>query len=162
MSRSDHPSARAKGPGDPSRGPLHPQAARKIWPGREGSDPTRGFTLVEILTAMALTAFGVLGLTSLLVVLGKMEEEVTWRTKALFCAEETMEGLRFGVVSGDGGEEIGEVIPSIGPYRGMLRAWTLRPLPDREGLFEIRVECSYPWEGSRKAVRLATLVGTEP
>ena len=128
---------------------------------RSAKTGAEGFTLVEILVAMVLTAFGVLGFTGLLKVIGDAEAEETWETKALFCAQERMEELKFACSTGkafttEGGEIIAE-----GPYRGMQRDGSIGDSSVFEGLKEISVGCGYPWRGGIESVELATLVCPE-
>ena len=146
-------------PGNPSeikaRG-LHPGLSPprvRVIPHGE-----KGFTLLEIVISMALTCLGVLCLAGLLKVLGNVEAEDSWDTKALFCAQEGMEELRFEVAVGNGATGDGEEVLNVGSYRGMSRRWAVTPSPIFDGLLEVDVECAYSWKGSRKTVQLSTLV----
>jgi hypothetical protein len=118
----------------------------------------KGLTLLEIVISMALTGLGVLCLAGLLKVLGDVEAKDSWDTKALFCAQEGMEELRFEVAVGDGPTGDGEEVIKDGAYRGMWRRYTVTPSLVFDGLSEVGVECAYSWKGSRKTVRLLTLV----
>ena len=122
---------------------------------------SEGFTLLEILVAMVLTVFGVLGFTGLLKVIGNVEAEDTWKTKALFCAQERMEELKFARLAGKGFAPEGEESLAEGPYQGMRREWTTGDSAVFEGLLEINVGCAYPWKGSMERVELSTLVCLE-
>ena len=122
---------------------------------------SEGFTLLEILVAMVLTVFGVLGFTGLLKVIGNVEAEDTWETKALFCAQERMEELRFACLTGKGFTPEGEESLAEGPYQGMQREWTTGDSAVFEGLLEINVGCTYPWKGNMERVELSTLVCQE-
>ena len=122
---------------------------------------SEGFTILEILVAMVLTVFGVLGFTGLLKVIGNVEAEDTWETKALFCAQERMEELKFACLTGQGFTTEGEEIVAEAPYQGMRREWTTGESDVFEGLLEINVGCAYPWKGSMKTVELSTLVCLE-
>jgi len=122
---------------------------------------TEGFTLLEILVAMVLTVFGILGFTGLLKVIGNVEAEDTWETKALFCAQERMEELKFACLTGKGLPPEGEEMLAEGPYQGMRREWTTGNSAVSEGLLEINVRCAYPWKGSVKKVGLTTLMFPE-
>jgi len=117
---------------------------------------TRGFTFLEILVAMVLMVFGVLGFSGLLKVIGDVEAEDTWQTKALFCAQERMEELKFDCVTGKGVTTDGEEIVTEGQYKGMRREWATGDSPLFEGLLEISAGCSYPWKGSMKTVQVST------
>ena len=145
--------------GNPCRPVPHlDRMGQSIRCAKTGSE---GFTLLEILVAMVLTAFGVLGFTGLLKVLGDAEAQDAWETKALFCAQERMEELKFACLTGitfttDGGEIVAD-----GAYRGMHRDWTAGDSPVFEGLVEIRVGCGYPWKGGIESVELSTLVWLE-
>ena len=119
---------------------------------------TKGFTMVEILVAMVLAGFGVLGFTGLLKVVGNLEAEDTWKTKALFCAEERLEELTFESVTGKGFPTEGQEDLEVGSYQGMHRKWSVEDSAVFDGLLKISVECAYPWKGSMKRVRLSTLV----
>ena len=132
-----------------------PRSIRRVKTGSEG------FTILELLIAMALTVFGVLGFTGLLKVIGDAEAEDTWETKALFCAQERMEELKFACISAkafttEGGDTVAE-----GSYRGMQRDWTVGDSSVFEGLMEIKVACGYPWKGGIESVELSTLVCLE-
>ena len=120
-----------------------------------------GFTILEILVAMVLTAFGVLGFTGLLKVIGNVEAQDTWETKALFCAPERLEELKFDCLTGKGFTTEGGEIMAEGPYQGMRREWTTGSSSILEGLLEITVACSYPWKGGMEKVGLSTLVFPE-
>ena len=122
---------------------------------------SEGFTLLEILVAMVLTVFGVLGFTGLLKVIGNVEAEDTWETKALFCAQERMEELKFACLTGKGFTPEGEETLAEGPYQGMRREWTTGDSAVFEGLLEINVRCAYPWDGSMETVEVSTLVCLE-
>jgi hypothetical protein len=122
---------------------------------------SEGFTILEILVAMVVTAFGVLGFTGLLKVIGDVEAQDTWETKALFCAQERMEELRFACFTGDAFTPEGEEIVAEGSYQGMRREWTTGDSSVFEGLLEISVRCAYPWNGDMKTVGLSTLVCLE-
>jgi len=128
---------------------------------RRARSRSEGFTMLEMLVAMVLMVFGVLGLSGLLKVVGNVEAEDTWETKALFCAQERMEELKFACLTGKGFTPKGEEILAEGPYQGMRREWTTEDSAVFEGLMEINVRCAYPWEGSMKEVGLTTLVFPE-
>ena len=120
-----------------------------------------GFTILEILVAMVLTAFGVLGFTGLLKVIGNVEAEDTWETKALFCAQERMEELKFDCLTDKAFTAKAKEIVAEGPYQGMQREWTTGDSSLFEGLLEITVGCGYPWKGTMKTVEVSTLVYME-
>ena len=75
------------------------------------------------------------------------EAEDTWETKALFCAQERMEGLKFACLTGKGFTTEGEEIVAEGSYTGMRREWSTADSSVFEGLLEINVGCTYPWKG---------------
>ena len=120
-----------------------------------------GFTILEILVAMVLTAFGVLGFTGLLKVIGNVEAEDTWETKALFCAQERMEELKFDCLTDKAFTAKAKEIVAEGPYQGMQREWTTEDSSLFEGLLEITVGCGYPWKGTMETVEVSTLVYVE-
>jgi len=122
---------------------------------------SEGFTLLEILVAMSLTVFGVLGFTGLLKAIGNVEAEDTWETKALFCAQERMEELKFACLTGRSFPSEGHEIVAEGSYQGMQREWTTGNSPVFEGLLEIIVGCGYPSKGTIETVELSTLVFVE-
>ena len=122
---------------------------------------SEGFTLLEILVAMVLTLFGILGFTGLLEVIGNVEAEDTWETKALFCAQERMEELKFACLTGKGFASEGEEILAQGPYQGMRREWTTGDSAVLEGLLEINVRCGYQWKGRVEKVEVSTMVYLE-
>jgi len=126
---------------------------RKIGP--------EGFTILELLVAMVLTVFGVLGFTGLLKVIGNVEAENIWETKALFCAQERMEELKFAFLTENGSTTEGEEIVAEGSYTGMRREWTTGKSEVFEGLLEIHVGCAYPWKGGMETVEVSTLVYLE-
>ena len=120
-----------------------------------------GFTLLEVLVAMSVTVFGVLGFAGLLKVIGNVEAEDTWETKALFCAQERMEELKFDCLTGKSFTTEGEEIVAKGSYQGMRRAWSTKDSSAFEGLLEITVGCGYPSKGTMETVQLSTLVFVE-
>ena len=134
---------------------------RTIHSSRRAKSGSEGFTLLELLVAICLTVFGVLGFAGLLKVIGNVEAEDTWETKALFCAQERMEELKFACLTGESFTTEGEEIVAEGSYTGMRREWTTGDSSVIEGLLEITVGCAYPWEGSMKTVGLSTLVFLE-
>lgn len=122
---------------------------------------SEGFTLLELLVAMVLTVFGVLGFAGLLKVIGNVEAEDIWETKALFCAQERMEELKFAFLTGKDFTTEGVEIVADVPYQGMRREWTTVESDVFEGLLEINVVCAYPWKGDMKTVEVSTLVCPE-
>ncbi len=134
------------------------RAARRVRREPRRAGGSRGFTLVEILVAIVLVSFGVLGFAGLLEVIGSTEAEQTWRAKALFCAQERMEELAFAFVSGEAVTAEGREDLEYGPYRGMRREWNVSDSGLFEGLLQVDVACAYPWKGARKSVGLSTLV----
>jgi hypothetical protein len=116
---------------------------------------------LEILISMALTGFGVLCLAALLKAVGQVEAQETWATKALFCAQERIEEIKFEIAVGDGSVGEGEEDLAAGPYAGMERRWTVAPSSTGDCLLEVSVECAYPWKGTTKTVGLSTLVFQE-
>ena len=148
--------------GNPGRPERHlDRRGLPTLPARRAKTGSEGFTLLEILVAMVLTVFGVLGFAGLLRVIGNVEAEDTWQTKALFCAEERMEELKFDCLTGKGVTTEGEETVTEGSYQGMRREWTTGESPVFEGLLEISVGCGYLWDGSMKTVELSTLVYPE-
>ena len=131
---------------------------RPVWRAMIGS---KGFTILELLVAMVLTVFGVLGFTGLLKVIGNVEAEDIWETKALFCAQERMEELKFAFLTGKDFTADGEEIVADAPYQGMRREWTTEESDVFEGLLEIHVGCAYPWKGSMETVEVSTLLFPE-
>ena len=134
--------------------PTARRARRKPGP----PEAPKGFTIVEILVAIVLTAFGILGFAGLLEVMGSVEAEETWRAKALFCAQEQMEEITFALLAGEGTVTEGKEDLADGTYPGMRREWAVRDSGLLDGLLEVQVECAYPWKGARKSVALSTLV----
>lgn len=128
---------------------------------RKSKSGTEGFTILEVLVAMALMVFGVLGFTGLLKVIGSVEAEDTWETKALFCAQERLEELKFACSTGKGLTTGEEEIAAGGSYQGMRREWTVGGSSVFEGLLELKVGCAYPSRGATKTVELSTLVYRE-
>lgn len=128
---------------------------------RHESDGSKGFTLLEVLIAMVLTGFGILCFAGLLRAIGNVEAEDIWATKALFCAQERMEELKFSLVAGKGLTTEGNELVTKGPYQGMRREWAAGDSSVFSGLLEIRAACAYPWKGSMKSVELSTLVFAE-
>ena len=120
-----------------------------------------GFTIVEILVAMVLVAYGILGFAGLLTVMGNVEAEDTWMTKALFCAQERLEELKFDVATGKGFTNNGKEDLVEGAYPDMRREWTVENAAVCEGLVKISVACAYPWKGTMKRISLSTLVFPE-
>jgi prepilin-type N-terminal cleavage/methylation domain-containing protein len=118
----------------------------------------KGFTFLEVLVAMSLLAFGLLAFAGLLKAIGSVEGEDTWETKALFCAQERMEELKFDCLAGKTFETEGKEIVGDGPYKGIQREWRAKSSAVFEGLLEFNVRCAYPWKGSTKGVELKTLV----
>jgi prepilin-type N-terminal cleavage/methylation domain-containing protein len=121
----------------------------------------QGFSLLEILVSMVLACLGVFCFAGLLKVIGNVEAEDTWETKALFCAQERIEELKFDAVTGNVSTTEGKEVLATGSYQGMRREWIVGASSVFDGLLEMRVECSYPWKGAWKAVELSTLVFPE-
>lgn len=156
--------------GNPSRTVRHPQQpllqraakGRTIHSSLRAKIGSAGFTLLELLVAICLTVFGVLGFAGLLKVIGNVEAEDTWETKALFCAQERMEELKFACLTGESfTTDQGEEIVAEGSYTGMRREWSTGDSSIIDGLLEITVGCAYPWEGGMKTVELSTWVCLE-
>jgi hypothetical protein len=148
--------------GNPFRPVRHLDGRGFLTPSRRRAKiGSEGFTILELLVAMVLTVFGVLGFTGLLKVIGNVEAEDLRETKALFCAQERMEELKFAFLTGNGFTTEGEEIVAEGSYTGMRREWTTGESDVFERLLEINVGCAYPWKGSMKSVELSTLVCLE-
>jgi prepilin-type N-terminal cleavage/methylation domain-containing protein len=147
-SRSERP--RRASPPSPSRQPKR----------FRGAGP-RGFTLLEVVLSMALAGLGVLGLAGLLKVLGDVETEDTWATKALFCAQQGLEEIMYEVSVGARSTGEGEENLEVGCYRGMSRMWAVEPASVLDGLLAVSVECTCDAEGERGSVRLSSLVFRE-
>ena len=144
--------------------PRWPSQHRKPSPlpwSRRKARRAAGFTLLEILISMALTGFGVLCLAALLKAIGDMEAQDTWATKALFCAQERIEELKFEIAVGNGSVGQGEEDLAVGSYAGMRRQWTVAPSSIADGLLEVAVECAYLWKDTTQTVGLSTLVFRE-
>lgn len=107
---------------------------------------------------MALTALGVLGLSGLLRVMGNIEAEDVWATKALFCTQEGLEEVMYEVHAGTRSAGKGEETLADGPYRGMSRRWAVEPVSILDGLLAVRVECAYDAKGEKETTRLSSLV----
>ena len=142
-----------------------PRRARATGPSRK---PKRfrgaglgGFTLLEVVLSMALAGLGVLGLAGLLRVLGNVEAEDTWATKALFCAQQGLEELMYEVSVGARSTGEGERNLEDGCYRGMTRMWGVEPVSVLDGLLAVSVECTCDADGERGSVRLSSLVFRE-
>ena len=128
---------------------------------RRANRRVAGFTLLEILVAMAVAAFGVLGFAALLKAIGNVEAEDTWETKALFCAQERLEELKYACMTDKAFTGEGAEIVAEGSYQGMRREWGIEDSPVFEGLLEVRVGCGYPWKGTMEMLELATLIYVE-
>ena len=123
----------------------------------------QGFTLLEIIIAMGLVAFCLMGMAALLIALGNIEAENRKKTKALFCAQETLETLRFKIeASVVPVESTGHDVILSGPYQGMEKQWSLNAYDPESELIEVSVQCAYWWKGERKVTGLQTLVGLGP
>ena len=148
--------------GNPFRPVRHLDGRGFLTPSSRGAKiGSEGFTILELLVAMVLTVFGVLGFTGLLKVIGNVEAEDIWETKALFCAQERMEELKFAFLTGNGFTTEGEEIVAEGSYTDMRREWSTGESDVFEGLLEINVGCAYPWKGSMETVEVSTLVCLE-
>ncbi len=121
-------------------------------------EPSKGFTLLEVLVAMVLTGSGILCFGGLLATMGRIQAEDTWATRATFCAQERMEELRFSFITGEGPTTDGEETLTAGPYRQMRRQWSTEDSSDLSGMMEIKVACDYPWRGNMKRFELSTLL----
>jgi hypothetical protein len=116
---------------------------------------------VEILISIVVTAFGILGFAGLLKTIGDATAEDTWAVRALFCAQERVEEIKFDFLTGHGAAGEGGEEWSEGWNQGLRRKWSVASSTVFDGLMEIGVECSYPWKGARKSVTLSTLVVAE-
>lgn len=149
-------------PGNPFEGVRYGGATgRPAYRKTHTMGKQEGFTILEILLSMTLTCLGILCLGGLLKAIGEVEAEDTWATKALFCAQERMEELKFGVATGNVSTTEKEEVVAEGSYQGMGREWTVGASSIFDGLLEVRVECTYPWKGTTKTVGLSTLVFSE-
>ena len=119
----------------------------------------RGFTLLEVLIAMGSMAFGLLGMAALLAALGNVEAENRKMTKALFCAQETLETLHFNMMDREEFvDPAGQELITSGAYRGMEKKWSIETYELETGLDEIIAQCAYWWRGEKKIRSLRTLV----
>lgn len=128
------------------------------WPNTESG--CRGFTLLEVVVAMGVMAFGLVGFVGLMIVLENMEAENGWATGSMFCVQKKMEQIRFELACGRSPARQGREHPEDGGLPGMERSWTIRSSPLGEGLEEIRVECCYEWRGRKRSKELLSLAAT--
>ncbi|MEW6442509.1 MAG: prepilin-type N-terminal cleavage/methylation domain-containing protein [bacterium] len=119
---------------------------------------TKAFTLVELVIAMAVASIGLAGLWGLLLAMGASQEQTSASVKAVLCAQEKLEELRFGIETGEAMAASGREILCEGAYRSMERAWTLRASSLHLDLAQIEVECAYLWKGESRVQGLAALV----
>ena len=116
-----------------------------------------GFSLVELLVAMAVTAITLSSLLGFVIFMGRAAGEDNRATAALFCAQQKVESLRFRAASGAFAEE-GEENQDPGPEFGMVRRWAVRPDSSGSGLLLIRVECASTFGEKLITRQLETLV----
>jgi len=127
------------------------------------SKKRQGFTLLEVIIAMGLMAFCLLGMAALLNALGNIEAENRRAVKALFCAQEALETLRFNLMADrEGFESTGRELISTGAYEGMEKQWFIEAYGPENELDEIIVQCGYWWKGEKKVRSLRTLVCISP
>lgn len=119
----------------------------------------RGFTLIELVLAMGVCAFGLLGVSGLLLILEQTEAEQVMAARALFCAQQKMEILRYqSLQQGLSSPEEGKEALNQEAFHGTLRHWTIRPSPSHQGLLWIQVDCSCSYKGKSISRNLQTLM----
>lgn len=116
-----------------------------------------GITLIELVVAMGVTAFGLLGLLAFLLLMGRSVAEQDRATAALFCAQEKLEQLKFLAVQGAFSQE-GEESLTEGAYAGLARRWSVSPEALGSGGLHIEAECSCRLWGRDIRRALETLV----
>ncbi len=112
------------------------------WNGGTSCKGSAGFTLLETVIAMGLMAFVFLNLPGLLLVLDRMENEMTLRAGTLMCAREKMEELKFDAARGRLTTEEGSEVMPPGPYERMQRRWEVGSVTGSPCLRQVRTECS--------------------
>ena len=119
---------------------------------------TKGFTLLEAAISIGLLSFSFLGLLSLLLAFDKVEAENAWAAKALLCAQQAMEELRFETALHGSPASGEDKRISGGAYQGMQKTWKINTSSVEPGLLEIRVECSCLLHGKRIRKGLETRI----
>ena len=132
-----------------TRGPVRTNASRR-----------RGLTLLELVVAMAVASFGLLGLQGFLLLMGRTVAEQVRATEALACAQEKLEELRFRA-AGRGFREEGEEPWGGATGPGMARRWSVEGQEGIPGVLRVRVECGCLVRGREVGQRLETLVCPE-
>jgi prepilin-type N-terminal cleavage/methylation domain-containing protein len=114
------------------------------WAGRNPWHREKGFTLLETVIAMGVFASVLMSLPGLLLVMERIENENTVRSRVLLCAQEKMEELKCASLHGNLTSGEGEEVFGVGPNQGMERRWAVRVSPRAQGLRQVSTECIWP------------------
>ena len=143
---------------------LRIRSARRIRASTpDATSPSRGFTLFEIMCALGIFMFGIVGVMSLLAMALRMHKEALDRETAAMAADEVL-------------GELEEIAPTLerDPDSGDLKPLTDRPVPGRDGytytvtfrearetedpdpLIEARLQIAWKSRGKRRAVEFVS------
>jgi hypothetical protein len=117
----------------------------------------QGFTLLELVMAIAVTAFTLMALLGFLLFIGRTAAETSAAAETLFCAQQKIEELRARAVGGGFSQEGEETLEAEGGA-GMVRRWAVRHEGYGLALLVARVECSRVVAGREVRRGLETLL----
>ncbi len=123
-----------------------------------------GFTILEVLVAMAILVFGMTTILGLMTYGVALSRSAQLRTSAASAAQATIADLEesfFPVVDGEAGEPRAIEGRAVAGVDGLVYSATGRPNPDRPTEYRVDIEMSWTSQGVQRAKRFTTLLQRE-
>lgn len=123
-----------------------------------------GFTILEVLVAMAILLFGMTTILGLLTYGAAMSRSAQLRTSAASAAQATIADLEasfFPVENGEAGEPKPIENRDVPGVEGLVYSAKGRPNPDRPTEYRVDVEMTWSAQGVQRAKRFTTLLYRE-
>jgi prepilin-type N-terminal cleavage/methylation domain-containing protein len=125
---------------------------------------TSGFTILEVLVALAILLFGMTSILGLLTYGTALSKTAQLKTSAASAAQAVIADLEesmFPEVDGQAGEPRAIVERAVRGVEGLVYSAEARPNPDRTDEYRVDVAMSWSAQGVRREKRFTTLLYRE-
>lgn len=102
-----------------------------------------GFTMIEVLVAILLTALTVIGVLGLFRIETRASSFSRRETEAAVLAQDKLEELRTLTAPSGTGSGSDEPVNPFGPQQIFQRSWTIEPNPDDSSIYNIEVKVEW-------------------